>query len=173
MADCHCKGISFEEIKSLFDYKDGQLIWKTGRVGTKGTAAGCVHKATGYIKVKIKNKGLMAHRLIFFLHHGFLPECVDHIDGNKSNNKIENFRAATKSQNSMNQKIRSTNTSSIKGLSWHRVNKKWKVSLCKEYKIYYFGTYEDRELAELVAIEATEKLHGNFSAYKGTLNGTA
>jgi hypothetical protein len=106
-------------------------------------------------------------------HNGYLPELVDHIDGNKLNNRIENLREASKQENAQNQKIRLTNSSGVKGVSWHRVNKKWKVALCKNYKPYYFGSYEDRELADLVAVEATDLLHKNFSAYKGVLNGTA
>ena len=104
-------------------------------------------------------------------HHGYLPKFVDHIDGNKQNNRIENLREASKQENSQNQKVRWTNSSGVKGVSWHKVNKKWKVALCKNYRSYYFGTYEDKELAELVSMEATDLLHKNFSAYKGVLNG--
>ena len=165
------QALTKELLESLFHYIDGSLIRKTGRVGDIGSVAGCIHRGTGYVHVKIDHKAYKLHRLVFLLHHGYLPEIVDHIDGNKANNRIENLRGATKSQNSMNQKIRSTNTSSVKGVSWHKVNKKWKVALCKNYKSYYYGTYEDKELADLVAVEATEILHGNFSSYKGVLNG--
>ena len=165
--------IDQEYVFSAFDYQDGQLIRKIGRKGEIGSVAGCLHKGTGYIHVKIKAKSFKAHRLIFLYHYGYLPEFVDHIDGNKQNNRIENLRSASKQENAHNQKIRLTNSSGVKGVSWHRVNKKWKVALCKNYKPYYFGSYEDRELADLVAVEATDLLHKNFSAYKGVLNGTA
>jgi len=165
--------IDQEYVVSAFDYQDGQLIRKIGRKGEVGSVAGCLHKGTGYIHVKIKAKSFKAHRLIFLYHNGYLPELVDHIDGNKLNNRIENLREASKQENAQNQKIRLTNSSGVKGVSWHKVNKKWKVALCKNYKPYYFGSYEDRELADLVAVEATDLLHKNFSAYKGVLNGTA
>jgi hypothetical protein len=163
--------ISHEYVLSAFDYQDGNLIRKIGRAGEVGQIAGCIHKGNGYVHVKIKAKCFKAHRLIFFYHHGYLPECVDHIDGDKTNNKIENLRAATKEENCHNQKIRSTNTSGCKGVSWNRIQKKWQVALCKNYKSIYFGLYEDLELASLVAIEATQLIHGRFSAYKGVLNG--
>jgi hypothetical protein len=163
--------ISHEYVLSAFDYQDGNLIRKIGRAGEVGQIAGCIHKGNGYVHVKIKAKCFKAHRLIFLYHHGYLPECVDHIDGDKTNNKIENLRAATKEENCHNQKIRSTNTSGCKGVSWNRIQKKWQVALCKNYKSIYFGLYEDLELASLVAMEATQLIHGRFSAYKGVLNG--
>jgi hypothetical protein len=163
--------IDHEYVLSAFDYQDGNLIRKTGRVNEIGQIAGCVHKGKGYIHVKIKAKAFKAHRLVFLYHHGYLPECVDHIDGDKTNNKIENLRAATKEENCRNQKIRSTNKSGYKGVKWVEHCKKWQVEVCKNYKQLRFGMYEDLELAGLVAIEATELIHGRFSAYKGVLNG--
>jgi hypothetical protein len=163
--------IDHEYVLSAFDYQDGNLIRKTGRVNEIGQIAGCVHKGKGYIHVKIKAKAFKAHRLVFLYHHGYLPECVDHIDGDKTNNKIENLRAATKEENCRNQKIRSTNKSGYKGVKWVEHCKKWQVEVCKNYKQLRFGMYEDLELAGLVAIEATELIHGRFSAYNGVLNG--
>jgi len=163
--------ISHDYVRSAFDYKDGNLIRKIGRVNEIGAVAGCIHKGTGYVHIKIKAKAFKAHRLIFLYHHGFLPDLVDHIDGDKTNNKIENLRLATKQENCRNQKVRSTNNSGVKGVSWHKVNKKWVVAICKNYKSYYCGSFEDKELANLVSIEATDLLHNNFSAYKGVLNG--
>ena len=163
--------IDHDYVLSAFDYQDGNLIRKTGRVNEIGQIAGCVHKGKGYIHVKIKAKAFKAHRLVFLYHHGYLPECVDHIDGDKTNNKIENLRAATKEENCRNQKIRSTNKSGYKGVKWVEHCKKWQVEVCKNYKQLRFGMYEDLELAGLVAIEATELIHGRFSAYKGVLNG--
>jgi hypothetical protein len=165
------KAIDQDYVLSAFDYQDGQLIRKIGRINEVGSIAGCVHKGTGYIHIKINAKAFKAHRLIFLYHYGYFPEFVDHIDGNKQNNRIENLREANKQENSQNQKVRWTNSSGVKGVSWHKVNKKWKVALCKNYRSYYFGTYEDKELAELVSMEATDLLHENFSAYKGVLNG--
>lgn len=163
--------IDHDYVLSAFDYQDGNLIRKIGREGEIGQVAGCVHKGSGYIHVKIKAKAYKAHRLVFLYHHGYMPECVDHIDGDKTNNKIENLRAATKEENCRNQKVRSTNKSGYKGVKWVEHCKKWQVEVCKNYKQLRFGMYEDLELAGLVAIEATELIHGRFSAYKGVLNG--
>jgi hypothetical protein len=162
-----------QKIREYFDYSDGVLYWKikTERCVKIGQPAGTLDKRTGYHRVRVDCKFQKAHRIIFLYHHGYLPDFVDHIDGNKTNNKIENLRGATLSQNCMNQKISTRNTSGTKGVMWHKRDKKWFVQLRVNSKCHSFGYYEDKELAELVAIEATNKLHKEFSAYQGVLNG--
>jgi hypothetical protein len=162
-----------KEAQECFDYKDGILYWKfraANRIKV-GSPAGSIDPSTGYHKTYVYGKFYKTHRVIFLYHHGYLPEFVDHIDGNKINNKIENLRPTTKSQNAMNQKVRADNKSGTKGVRWHKRDKKWLVELKVNSKSHSFGYFEDKELAELVAVEATNKLHQEFSAYKGVLNG--
>jgi hypothetical protein len=165
--------ITQELVKSLFDYKDGVLYWKIKQAHCIkiGNLAGTLDISTGYYRVPIYKKLNRTHRIIFLYHHGYLPNFVDHIDGNKTNNKIENLRPITKSQNAMNKKIGTNNTSGTKGVMWHKRDKKWFVQVRVNSKCHSFGYYDNKELAELVAIEATNKLHQEFSAYKGVLNG--
>lgn len=56
----------------------------------------------GYCNGFYKYVNLKAHRVVWFLHHGTMPDCIDHIDGNRSNNRIENLRAVTRQENSQN-----------------------------------------------------------------------
>ena len=162
-----------KEVRDYFDYVDGVLYWKVQKsnVVKVGQPAGSLDKKTGYYRIHINSKLHQKHRVIFLYHHGYLPKFVDHIDNNKLNNKIENLREATKSQNCMNQKVSTRNTTGIKGVMWHKRAKKWYVQIRVNSKCHSFGYYDDKELAELVAIEATNKLHKEFSAYKGALNG--
>jgi hypothetical protein len=162
-----------KEAQECFDYKDGILYWKfraANRIKV-GSPAGSIDPSTGYHKTYVYGKFYKTHRVIFLYHHGYLPEFVDHIDGDKINNKIDNLRPTTKSQNAMNQKVRADNKSGTKGVRWHKRDKKWLVQLTVNSKTHSFGYFEEKELAELVAIEATNKLHKEFSAYKGVLNG--
>lgn len=165
--------ITQELVKSIFDYSDGFLYWKIKKSNAIkiGQVAGSLDERTGYYRIHINSKMYKTHRLVFLYHNGYLPDYVDHIDNNKINNRIENLREATKSQNCMNQKVSTRNTSGIKGVMWHKRDKKWYVQLRVNSKCHSFGYYDDKELAELVAIEATNKLHKEFSAYKGALNG--
>ncbi len=88
---------SQEEIKQRFEYKeDGWLYWLNGR--NKGKRAGYV---TGYVRIKYKDKKLLAHRLIWIYHNGDIPEDyqIDHINGKKDDNRIENLRCVPPSFN--------------------------------------------------------------------------
>lgn len=156
--------ITQELVKYLFYYNDGALYWKNSR-STKikyGDFAGSKDKL-GYINIDINNKKHKAHRLVFLYHYGYIPEIVDHINGNPSDNNIENLRAATKSENARNSKMNSNNTTGVKGVIKYKDSGKYGVFVTLNYNRMYLGVYDDLELAELVAIEARNKYHGDFA----------
>ena len=165
--------VTLSKLHDLFDYKDGNLIWKapTSPRVKIGDIAGHLNP-TGYISIGVEGKLYLGHRLIYLYHNGYFPSYIDHIDGNRSNNKIDNLRNATKSQNQMNIRLSTRNKSGTKGVSWDKKNKKWIVCVRVESKTYRLGYFDDKELARSVAIEATNKIHNEFSSYKGVLNGT-
>lgn len=148
------------ELHSLFSYKDGVLTWKRGH--KKGKAAGSL-KPTGYTVVEIKNQNIMAHRLIWMMHNGSFEGFIDHIDGNRSNNKIENLRLATVLQNSWNRKNNSNNRTGVKGVHQIKANNKYHARICIGNKRLVLGTFDDLELAELVVMEARDKYHKEFA----------
>ena len=130
-----------------------------------GEKAGCINN--GYVRIVIDNKQYYAHRLAWFYIYGewndFPNAVIDHIDGNKENNKILNLRKISHQENILNQKLRKNNTSGIKGVSWHPRDKTWVVRLMINGVAKYLGSFKDIELAELVAIEARKKYHGKFA----------
>jgi hypothetical protein len=127
----------------LFNYKDGHLYWRNtfGKIKAGQIAGGPTTK--GYWIVGIKQKRYKLHRLIFLMHHGFMPEYVDHINGNTGDNRIENLRVATASQNSQNCKKPKHNTSGLKNISWDKDSKKWVVRLKINNVHKNFGRYND------------------------------
>lgn len=160
--------ITQELLNNLFYYADGALYWQIDRnyKSKKDTRAGHLGKLHRYRTVKIKNKSIAEHRAIFLMHYGYLPEFIDHIDGNNLNNRIENLREATCSQNQYNAKLRKDSGSGIKNVRWHKATQKWTVVIRINKKETYFGIYDDIELAELVAIEARNKFHKEFARHK-------
>jgi len=152
-----------QQVIDLFEYKDGHLFWKHERSNIP------LDKMAGYIgpdqrvRIRCKSKNYLSYRLIFLMHKGYLPQYIDHIDGDRLNNKIENLREATISQNNQNIKKRITNTSSEKNVYWCKRRKKWTVKFTLNEKQVYVGHYVDLELAGFVAQMAREKYHGEFA----------
>ena len=140
----------------VFDYQDGKLYRKHGQF--KGQA-GTVHH-TGYEQVKVGKKNYRSHRVIFAMHHGYMPKVIDHIDGNRLNNQIENLRESSVQQNQFNVGLTCRNKSGAKNVIWDR--NKWKVYMRINKKMTHVGVFEDFELAELVAMEARNKFHGEY-----------
>jgi hypothetical protein len=157
--------ITQDQVKDLFDYRDGELYWQISTSNIKiGAKAGSVN-SNGYRAIKVNGKHYKAHRLIFLYHYGYLPKYLDHIDGNSLNNCIKNLRPATISENSCNTKKRTDNKSGIKGVSWNKQNKKWIVQLQVKNKNRYFGLYHDIEIAKFIAETMRYKYHGAFARY--------
>jgi hypothetical protein len=156
--------MSFEidpvKLHALFNYKDGVLIWKVKN--TKGKVAGSL-KPHGYIVVEIDNKNIMAHWIVWAMHYGHFEGQIDHIDGNRSNNKIENLRVVTQFQNQWNRKISSNNKIGVKGVRLRKDSNKYEPRITIKKKRIILGSYDDLELAELVMIMAREKYHGVYA----------
>jgi len=154
-----------KRFNEAFEYRNGELYWKIMTNPSKkliGKKAGC--KSSGaYGVVNLDGQAYSIHKVIFCMHNGFMPEIVDHINGDKSDHKIENLRAATHQSNNWNRVTQSNNKLGLKNISWHKQNQKYWVQLAKNGKKIVSVFVEDLELAELVAIEARNKYHGEFA----------
>jgi len=147
-------------------YVDGNLIWKKsiGRLAKKERIAGTITD-NGYLNICLLGKIYKLHRIIFFYHYGYFPKVVDHIDGNKLNNKIENLRQASIAENAWNSKKRITNKSGVKGISWDKKSNKWRASCTVNYKQNNLGLFEDIEEAKKVLIQFRNKNHKEFAKH--------
>ena len=134
-------------LKEIFEYKDGNLI-------RKNKIAGCLHKS-GYIQIKVNNIVYPAHRLIWVYYNGSISENmqIDHINGIKHDNRIENLRLVTAQQNCFNR-----SRLKAKGYTWNKNVRKWQSSICINGKYKYLGLYENEQDARNVYI-ANCKLH--------------
>lgn len=145
-----------ELVLSLFEYRDGHLFRKFSKGSSKkGKLAGNEFNR-GYRQVGIDKKSYLVHRVIFLMHHGYMPEFIDHVDKDKTNNRIENLRPATKSQNAMNCDLRKDNTSGTRGVTWDRDRKKWISQIQINNKHKFIGRFQSLEDAK-VAYEVEAK----------------
>jgi hypothetical protein len=94
--------------------------------------------------------------------HGYLPKMIDHINGNKTDNRIENLRIASYGENNTNKRMQSNNTSGTRCVYWHKTSNLWVVLIVKNKKQHCFGYYKKYEDACKVAIEKRKELHGDF-----------
>lgn len=130
-----------------------------------GDLAGWVTKE-GYISLKIDYITYKAHRLAFLYMTGELPEDqVDHINNIKGDNRWENLRRCSQSENQRNTGKRRNNTSGVKNVSWNSKNRKWRITLYLDGKNKCFGSYEDLEVAEIIAAELRHYYHGDFTRH--------
>lgn len=99
---------------------------------------------TGYLYIDAgKIKTIYAHQIAWVLNYGELPShCVDHIDGNRENNSIENLRDVPQKINARNSKLSKNNTSGAAGVSWDQKNKKWRSQLMVDGKTLVFGRFD-------------------------------
>jgi hypothetical protein len=152
-------------LQDLFYYSDGKLFWKISpSYNVKvGSVAGT--SQNGYISIVFNRKKYYAHRLIFLWHHGTLPKYIDHIDGNKSNNKIENLRPATVQQNRANVKPRSN--TGIKSVTKNRYGT-FRVRMMNPSteKFENIGTFKTLEEATFASEKYTTKHHGEYARFK-------
>lgn len=109
-----------------------------------------------------KRKFHFIHRLIYQAHHGELPPVIDHIDGNPSNNSIDNLRCATVAQNQWNTKLKSNNTTGFKGVSFDKWNNRYRVEIKANGKLHS-TSWKDIGDAKMYLELAREMLHGDFA----------
>ena len=156
--------ITQELVKELFEYRDGELFWKIKpaqrtKVGDKAGYTG----NKWYSRVSIKGVRFLNHRIIFLYHHGYLPKIVDHIDRNTFNNRIENLRESTQSQNCMNTKSRKASSSKYLGVSWFKRDKNWAAYVQINGKKKFLGYFTSDTEAAAVYDKAAREHYGEFA----------
>lgn len=161
--------ITQEKLKKHLDYdpNTGIFVWlvPTSTRVSAGDEAGNLGD-NGYISIGFSGRLHRAHRLAWLYMTGELPEFprfqIDHIDGNRSNNKWENLRGVDCAENRKNLAIRSDNTSGYVGVHWASVNNGWMATICLDSRKRYLGCFKDKE----DAIRARKKAEVEFGFHE-------
>ena len=139
--------------KLKYDPETGVFIWiRTNKI------AGHMRK-DGYCIINFNGKLEYAHALAITIYQSIPDNCeVDHIDGNPSNNCLNNLRICTSQQNKFNTKRPVTNSSGVKGVHFDNGTQKFRVRMRVDGKFVHFGLFDNLRDAEVVA-KATRALH--------------
>lgn len=139
-----------------YEPSTGVFTWRLGR------NAGCVAGYTqscGYLQIRIDGKAYYAHRLAWLAATGDLPkDRVDHIDGNRKNNRIENLRVVDQSTNLENQRqARADGSSGFLGVSKKRG--RWRAAIKVKGKTMHIGTFDSPSEAQAAYIDFKRRMH--------------
>lgn len=140
---------------------EGVIVWadKYGPRTKKGGRIGLMD-SHGYLQVGIGGRSVLVHRIIWMMFNDDYPEQIDHIDRVRTNNKIENLRAATNGINQQNASTRKDNTSGMVGVNFK--NGKWQARIAINKKRIHLGCFESFNEAKL-AYQKAKKEHHPFS----------
>lgn len=170
----HLIKFSAEDIRKLVDYnpETGFFTWRARENKSWSTryfgkqAATYTSSDTGYSLITIAKKQYYAHQIAWVHVHGEHPPKgmhIDHVNGDKTDNRIANLRLATVAQNIQNQKIHRDNTSGYKGVVFHKPTKKWMARIKANDQVHYLGVFDKPEEAYTAYMDASRRLHGEFS----------
>lgn len=138
--------------------------WSTWNGKNSGKVAGNIN-AYGYVQLCLNYKPYIAHRVAWVITYGEWPEdCIDHINGDKTDNRIANLRLADKFQNAQNRKIGSNNTSGVKGVHKNKNTGKWSVHIECNKERHFLGCFPTKEEAKAAYDQAARALHKEFAS---------
>jgi hypothetical protein len=154
-----CDMLTQQTLKELF------VLTSDGRLLRKKPSGEIIEKLPskdrdGYVINFIKGKIYREHRLIWMYVYGEMPNgMLDHINRVKSDNRIENLRVVSFSENRQNIGKLSNNKSGLKGIWFHKKNKNWCASICVDKKKYHIGSFITKEEAFAAYKDCAEKMH--------------
>lgn len=157
--------ITQEKLKEhlLYNSETGIFTWinSFSRRVKVGSVAGTMRQ--GYVDIRINNKNYGSHRLAWLYVYGVMPKgFIDHINRDRTDNRICNLREASKLENSRNVTNKSSNTSGYRGVNWNKSVNKWEARIRNNYKRIHLGFFDNVESASIAYENKAKEIHNNF-----------
>lgn len=161
--------VDHETLKATvtYDPDTGFFAWRhdIGRRFKAGARCGHRH-SNGYIIIRLRRRGYTAARLAWMYVNGTWPAGeVDHINGDKSDNRISNLRVATRLQNEANKLVGKRTTTGHRGVGRSACRKKWLARIRIKSKLVHLGTFDTLEAASNAYKDACERVHGEYAGH--------
>lgn len=153
--------MNLEEAKSKLNFnpETGEFIWLSGKKA--GQVAGAF--SGEYCCLSIDGKSMGAHRVAWYFVHGYLPKQIDHINGNPSDNRLENLRESTQSENKQNARTKRNAKSGLKGVCYSKDHKKWRAMIGPRGAVRHLGYFKTAEEAHAAYVKAAKDMYGEFA----------
>lgn len=170
-----CKDPEIENLRRCLTYDSftGIFRWsvevKNGNVVRRrvGDVAGSIDKSNGYRRIRVSKKDYHAHRLAWLFDNGEWPrEQIDHINGDRADNRIANLRQCNQSQNNANARKRRDNRSGFKGVCWDKKKRKWKAEAAVDGRRKFLGYFINPLDAHAAYCLVTQAHYGEFARAK-------
>lgn len=153
--------ITQPELKQIINYnaETGELLWiKTiARKAKKGNPAGTRDRTSGYQNVRIKGRIYRSHRIAWFYMYNEWPKCLDHINHDRSDNRLINLRKVTHIENMRNISLSRKNISGVCGVYWDKEREGWIAVIKVYYKRIFLGRFTDKFEAICSRMSANNK----------------
>lgn len=127
-----------------YDPKTGLLYWRKWKAGCRRNLRAGWQQSSGYIGIMVGDHETRAHRVVWKMIHGNDPAHIDHINGDRSDNRLKNLREAPNWENNRNLKLMKTNTSGVCGVSWDKSRNQWVAEIYDNGKKRFIGRYEEK-----------------------------
>lgn len=141
-----------------------------------GKVAGTKNKTNGYCYIAVSGRMFVSHRIAWLLQKGEWPKAdIDHINGDRSDNRISNLRDVSRVVNSQNAGLRKSNTSGVCGVSWTKARNKWTAAITNNRRVKNLGFFDsfDEAVAARRKAEAALGFHQNHGKRPCYGNGKA
>ena len=161
-----------------YEPETGKVFWKKRTVDLFKSDWSCRSWNTKYAEKEIMNidgkgynsafilgKQYRIHRLIWLHCYGVYPKIIDHINGDRLDNRLKNLREVTSQENHMNMRVSSKNTSGVTGVYYSKKRNLWCAQMKFDGKTYHLGSSKDKEKA--IALRKKEELRLGFSERHG------
>ena len=144
-----------------YDPQSGLFTWAVARRGVVVGGIAGSFTGEGYWQVKLGRKVYRGHRLAWFLTHGDWPDGeIDHINGDRSDNRMANLRVVDRAGNSQNRRrAMSNNSHGFLGAAWNKQHKRWQAKLMANKVIHHLGYFDSAAAAHAAYMAAKARLH--------------
>ena len=153
--------IAKDALHELFTYDNGLLRNKISRGKAKAGSLVGTLDAYGYLVCQVNKRTYKVHRLIYSMFYDEVPDMLDHINGNCTDNRIENLRPVNHKQNGYNSKLSRATSTGIKGVS--RLRNKWIAQCQVAGKRHYLGVFDSIECAQAKLVKFRAAQHKEFA----------